>query len=315
MSDFQVTPEQLNAWNAETLAASPDASWRTLIDAAAIMIVRIAVSGEEDPNYVNHVVTAHLFPAAFGQPQPEFSKHRIGDLHTKSHAPTVKAVLDSWWTIIIREYQQREHQMAAGTMLGLEMVAALTRDRFQGKAICDLLSMTITEFANTQMTYDRRTLADAAHDMSTEALSSYVSHPQTDLTAPAFAAVSVLTRCVGLQGGADIGKASQTLSAIDRRCKRYAEEGLYGCIKEQVEGDEVNAVLDKWRIQVEAAPLLDHATILSSLAIDVLARIIPRLVLAERDVLIQQVAAYITTGPAALETVPVAPSENDNVQA
>lgn len=310
MSEFHVTPSQIAAWNAEALASVPGASWRTQIDAAGILIVRIALSGQEDPAYVLEAVPG-MFQVAFESPQPEYAKGLRGVLHEKSQVVSVKTLLDAWWKIIDREFNVRQHQMALGTMLGIELAASLTRDRFQGRAIRDLLGMTMLEFFNSQLTHDRKPLAEVAGVMSAAALSGKPSHPQTDLSPQAFAAITVLARLIHMDGTPNYPQALHTLSAIEARARHYHGQGFYGCLNDYVDTTEVNDILTQWREQLNSHPLVDHGTMLSALAIDVLARILPRLVEAEKDLLLGQIAVYVTSGPTALDSG-ISASENDN---
>lgn len=312
MDEFTVTPEQLVAWNAEAVAAVPNLTWRDSIDAAAIMLIRIASSSGEDLNYVHHFAINHAFPAAYQQEQPTYASKLVEGLYGKPNPNSVKLLLDSWWNIVIREYRDREHQKAVGSILGVEMIASLTRKGPIADAVRELFSMSIVEFSNDQLTHDRRKLSDVAAEMAEETITTVWSSPPDDFSALAFAAISVLTRCAHMTGSLDLVNAVKTVNTIHRRYETYRGGAERGAISPVLDPRVVNAVLNRWREQIKALPQVDQSSTLSAVAIDVLARILARLTEADVDSLNRQISGYLTAGPEALDNLRSAPTENDN---
>lgn len=308
MTTCDLTPEKLIAWSADAVAAVPGLSWRSAIEAAAIMSNRIAASVGEDFDQSKHFIFNTAMPEALARPQPEFSKLLVEGLQGKPDDAHVTALLNQWWDIATTKYSDMPHQMSTATSIAIETVAALSRDNRMQLGIIELFSMALDAFAMEQRYFDRRPLTEVSRSLADAVLSDYGA--LADVSAPAFAAISVLTRCVHLGRGDPIMKIIHTQLAIQKREARMRPTARPHVIAPQVETIEVNNVLDTWKAGMEGTPKVDYATTLSAAAIDTLAMIFAGLPRADYDTLKLQLDIYLSTGPEALERLE--PSENDN---
>jgi hypothetical protein len=290
------TPEMFLEVNSKIVEEMPPFGLRTAIRAAALNITRITKYSKENPEIVMSGVQA-CFGVAAKQPLPPFAA-KVRNLDTTIRHDDVKEILDRW-ADASQAFDTPSHEvkLAYGSMLALELVAALVREPRELQIVREILKMEMEQHFASQLTYTGESLMGYIDREAAELWARYPDAPTTDLSPLAFAALTILSRITqhAHSGRPNMQYINEVAVSIELLCKGLAtkREAVGGVLKDQVDGSDVNAAIRYWSDKVSKLPNIDTATTLSAFAIEALAAIGARLSPEDRGMLFAQIPAHM----------------------
>lgn len=291
------TPEMFLEVNSKIVEEMAPFGLRTAIRAAALNITRITRYGKENPEIVMAGVHS-CFNVAAKQPLPPFAA-KVRDLDAEVRNDDVKEILDRW-AVASQEFDtpSQEIKLAFGSMLALELVAALVREPRELQIVREILKMEMEQHFASQLTFTGEALLSYVDREAAELWALYPDAPTTDLSPLAFAAMTILSRITKhAHGGRPniqyINEVVVSIELLARGLMSTARTRSGGFLKDSVDGNDVNAAINHWSGRVSNLPDIDTVTTLSAFAIEALAAIAARVHQADRDMLFAQIPAHM----------------------
>ena len=289
------TPEMFLEVNSKIVEEMPPFGLRTAIRAAALNITRITRYGKENPEIVMAGVHS-CFNVAAKQPLPPFAA-KVRDLDAEVRNDDVKEILDRW-AVASQEFDtpSQDIKLAFGSMLALELVAALVREPRELQIVREILKMEMAQHFASQLTFTGEALLSYVDREAAELWALYPDAPTTDLSPLGFAALTILSRITqhAHSGRINAEYVNEVAVSVELLCKGLATKrtALGGVLKDQVDGNDVNDAIRYWSERVQKVPRIDVATTLSAFAIEALAAIGARLSPEDRGKLFAQIPAH-----------------------